>query len=74
MTTSTTEEHETTQATATGEPPKATKRRGVGARARNVAPVKAKSGKKASPQKKAPKSAKRLVPAVAARPPKSSTC
>jgi hypothetical protein len=61
MTTSTTEEHGTAQAIAAGEPPKATKRRGGGARARNVAPTKAKSGKKARPRKKAPKSAKKAT-------------
>ena len=54
-----TEETETTQAPATGEPPKATKKANVAKRARNVAPAKAKSGKKASPAKKAPKGAKK---------------
>jgi hypothetical protein len=58
MTTSTTEEHGAAQAPATGEPPKATKRRDVGARARHVAPARAKSAKKASRAKKTPRSAK----------------
>ena len=46
------------QAPATGGPPKATQRANVAKRARNVAPGKAKSGKKASPAKKGPKGAK----------------
>ena len=48
-----------TQATATSEPPPATKKANVAKRARHVAAAKAKSGKKASPAKKAPKGATR---------------
>jgi hypothetical protein len=50
------------QATATAEPPKATKKANVAKRARNVAPAKGKSGKKASPAKKAPKAARGATP------------
>jgi uncharacterized protein DUF3489 len=46
---------------ATAEEPKATKKASVGKRARNVAPAKAKSGKKASPPKKAPKGTKKAT-------------
>jgi hypothetical protein len=55
----TVEETEATQATATGDQPKAAKKAHVAKRARNVASVKAKSGKKASPAKKAAKGAKK---------------
>ena len=48
---------------ATAEEPKTTKKALVGARRAHVAPVKAKSGKKASPAKKAPKGAKKPGPA-----------
>ena len=41
--------------------PKATQKASVGKRARNVAPKKAKSGKRATPAKKAPKGAKKAV-------------
>jgi len=58
--TSATEPTETAPATAnTG--PKANKKAHPGARRANVAPAKAKSGKKASPAKKAPKSAKKAA-------------
>ena len=50
---------ETTQSEATSETPKGTKKANAGKRARNVAPKKGKSGKKAAPAKKAPKSAKK---------------
>jgi len=59
--TSTIEEAETAQATATSEQPKGTKKAHVGKRARNGAPKKAKPGKKASPAKKAPKGAKKAT-------------
>jgi hypothetical protein len=64
-----TEETETAQATATGEPLKASKKANVAKRARHAAPAKPKSGKKASRGKKAPKGAKK---ATAARPAKSA--
>ena len=56
--TSTTEQTETAQqvANAAGKP---TKKASTGARGANVAPKKAKSGKKATPSKKAPKGAKK---------------
>jgi hypothetical protein len=63
MTTSITEETGTAQATATGAQPKAPKKARVGARRAHVAPAKAKSGKKATPKKKAPKGAKGAKPA-----------
>jgi hypothetical protein len=54
--------HETeTAPAATAEEPKATRKASVGKRARNVAPAKAKSGKKASPAKKAPKGTKKAA-------------
>ncbi|HXP86860.1 MAG TPA: DUF3489 domain-containing protein [Bryobacteraceae bacterium] len=56
------EETAAPQATATAEPPKATKKANVAKRARNVAPAKGKSGKKASPAKKAPKAARGATP------------
>ena len=65
MTTSIPEETGIAPATAKGDQPKATKKPDVGARRANVAPAKAKSGKKASPAKKAPESAKK---AKAAKP------
>jgi Protein of unknown function (DUF3489) len=58
MTTSITEETGTAPATAAGEKAKATKKAAAGARRANVAPAKGKSGKKASPKKKAPRSAR----------------
>jgi hypothetical protein len=48
---------ETAQASA--EEPKATKKARAGKRGAHVAPAKAKSGKKATPKKKAPKGAKK---------------
>ena len=51
---------ETETATATtADGPKRTKKASVGKSARNVAPAKAKSGKKASPANRAPKGAKK---------------
>ena len=49
----------TTEQTETAPETKATKKATAGARRANVAPTKAKSGKKATPAKKAPKSAKK---------------
>ena len=46
---------------ATAEEPKTTKKAHAGARRANVAPDKAKPGKKASPAKKAPKGAKKAT-------------
>jgi hypothetical protein len=63
MTTSITQETGTAPATATGAQPKPTKKANVAKRARHVAPAKAKSGKKATPAKKAPKGAKGAKPA-----------
>ena len=57
MTTSTTEQE--TAATAMAGQPKPTKKASASARSRHVAPTKAKSGKKASPAKKAPKGGKK---------------
>lgn len=54
MTTSTTEETAKTQATATGDKPKPRKKASRAPRRAPVAPAKAKSGKKATPPKKAP--------------------
>ena len=54
------EANETAPATA-AEAPKATKKATAGARRANVAPKKAKAGKKASPAKKAPKGAKKAT-------------
>ena len=59
MTTSTTENHETAQTTATAEKPEATKKAQTGARKPHVAPAKAKSAKKAAATKKGAKAAKR---------------
>jgi hypothetical protein len=59
--TSIAEETETAQATAAGELPKGTKKASAAKRAGNVAPKKAKSGKKATPAKKAPKGAKKAT-------------
>ena len=67
MTTSTTEETGTAQATATGAQPKPTKKARVGARRAHVAPAKGKSSKKASPAKKAPKGAKKARSAKAGK-------
>jgi hypothetical protein len=50
---------ENTAVTPTAEQPKGTKKASVAKRAGNVAPKKAKSGKKATPTKKAPKAAKK---------------
>ena len=54
---STTAQTETVPAAATTET-KPTKKAAVGARRANVAPAKAKAGKKAAPKKKAPRSAR----------------
>ena len=54
---------DTAQTKLTGEQPKADKKANVGKRARNVAPKKAKSGKKATPAKKAAKGAKKAISA-----------
>jgi hypothetical protein len=59
MTTLTTEETGTAQATATGAQPKATKKARVAPRRAHVAPKKAKAAKKASPAKKTPKGHKK---------------
>jgi len=59
--TSIVEEAETAQAAATSERPKGTKKATAAKRARNVAPKKAKSGKKATPAKKTPKGAKKAT-------------
>ena len=66
MTTSITEENGTAQATATSEPPKATKKANVAARARHVAPAKAKASKKVMPAKKGAKRRKRAKAARSA--------
>jgi Protein of unknown function (DUF3489) len=58
MTTSITEETGTAPATTAGEKAKATKKAVAGARRANVAPAKGKAGKKATPKKKAPRSAR----------------
>jgi hypothetical protein len=58
MTTSITEEMETAQATASGEPPKANAKANVAPRKPRVAPSKGKSVKKATPAKKGAKAAK----------------
>jgi hypothetical protein len=59
MTTLTTEETGTAQATATGKAPKATKKARVAPRGAHVTPKKGKSGKKAKAAKKAPKGGKK---------------
>jgi hypothetical protein len=59
MTTSTTEESGNALASATGAPPKATRKARVAPRRAHVAPKKAKSAKKASSAKKAAKGAKK---------------
>jgi hypothetical protein len=48
----------TTEQTETAPETKATKKASAGARRANVAPVRGKSGKKATPKKKAPRSAR----------------
>ena len=48
----------TTEQTETAPETKATKKAAIGARRANVAPAKGKSGKKATPKKKAPRSAR----------------
>ena len=58
MTTLTTENQESTQATAPASAPKANPKANVAPRKPHVTPSKAKSGKKATPAKKAAKSAK----------------
>ena len=58
MTTSIAEETGSAQAPAADEKPKPTKKARVAPRGAQVAPKKAKSGKKTSPAKKAPKGAK----------------
>ena len=68
--TSNAEEQATTQAAATVQPPKATKRANVAPRKRRVPPGKPRSGKKASSAEQRPKSqkaAKRSNPATAAK-------
>ena len=57
--TSTTEETGAIQATATGAQPKAAKKARVAPRRAHVAPKKGKSGKKATPAKKAPRGGKK---------------
>jgi len=57
---STTEQTETARAAATTET-KPTKKAAAGARRANVAPTKAKAGKKTTPKKKAPRSARNDV-------------
>jgi Protein of unknown function (DUF3489) len=59
MTSTTIEETETDQGAATGQQPKGTRKASVAKRAGNVAPKKARAGKKATPAKKAPKTAKK---------------
>ncbi len=59
ITTEGTSETATAEAPAAAEQPKATKRASSAKRARNVAPSKAKSGKKPTAAKKAPKTAKK---------------
>jgi hypothetical protein len=59
MTTLTSEETGTAQATATSAQPKARKKARAGARSAHVTPKKGKAGKKASPAKKAPKGGKK---------------
>ena len=54
-----TEENETTQATASDEKPKTTKKARVGARRAHVAPSTGRSRKKATPPKKAPRGRKK---------------
>jgi len=58
MITANAEQTQTSEA-AKSEQPKATKKARVGAQSAHVAPTKAKSGKKATPAKKAPKGAKK---------------
>ena len=58
MTTSTAENQETAQAAATAQKPEATKKANTSARKPNVAPAKAKSGKKATQARKGAKAAK----------------
>src|SRR5262249_13389236 len=53
------EQTETAQATVPGQEPKATKKARSAKRGAHVAPAKGKSGKKATPTKRAPKSHKR---------------
>ena len=55
------EETGAAQATATGEPPKPTKKAHVARQRAHVAPAMAKSGKKASPAKKAPNAQKKAT-------------
>ena len=81
MTTLITEETGTAPATAAGDKPKPNKKATRAPRRAPVAPAKAKSGKKATPAKKAPKGRARREgrpspksPARAARPPGSWTC
>ena len=52
---------ETAQAEATGETPKAAKKANTAKRARSVASQKGRAGKKATPAKNAPKSAKKAA-------------
>ena len=55
------EETEKASATAAAEPPKATRKARDGARGAHGAPKKAKTGKKTSPARKAPKGAKKAT-------------
>jgi len=64
--TTNTEEQTTTQPAAAVREPKATQKANVAPRKPRVAPTKSKSGKKATPPKKAPKGAKSAKPAKAA--------
>ena len=61
MIASSTEETGTAQVTAAGDQPKATKKARVARQRAHAAPKKAKSGKKASPKKKAPKGAQKAT-------------
>ena len=63
----TTEENGTTQATASDEKPKATRKARVGARRAHVAPSKGKSRNKATPPKKAPKGRQKAEKPAASR-------
>jgi hypothetical protein len=62
-----TEENETTQATASSEEPKATKKARSAKRGAHVAPAKGKSAKKATPAKKGPKVEKKAEKPAATR-------
>jgi hypothetical protein len=66
------EETGTAQAPATGDQPKPTKKASAAKRARHGAPAKGKSGKKATPTKKAPKGRKPTEVPKAAGPAKAA--